>query len=106
MAAQMRHDYPVTGRCQQRGDIDEAVNIVGPAVQKNDRRTVGGTGFRVSDIQDAGIDLLERGERRVRTRFDCFRGSILPDWALAGPVVMPSWTAATDMAAMPKKRRR
>ena len=27
-------------------------------VQKNDRRTVGGSSFGVSNIQDAGIDLL------------------------------------------------
>jgi hypothetical protein len=35
------------------------MNIVGPAVQKNDRRAIDGAGFSVSNIQDAGIDLLE-----------------------------------------------
>src|ERR671911_2205598 len=58
MAAQMRHDHPVARRRQQRRDIDEAVNIVGPAVQKNYRRTIGGAAFSVSNIQDAGIDLF------------------------------------------------
>ena len=38
IAAQIRHDHPVARRRQQRRDIDKAVNVVGPAVQKNDRR--------------------------------------------------------------------
>ena len=59
MAAQMRDDHPVARRRQQRGDIDKAVNVVGPAVQKDDRRAIGGASFSVSDIQDAGIDLLQ-----------------------------------------------
>jgi hypothetical protein len=40
------------------------VDVVGPAVQENDRRTGGGTGFGVADIENAGIDLLQRCERR------------------------------------------
>ena len=59
IAAQIRDDHPVARRRQQRRDIDIAVNVVGPAVQKNDRRTIGGTSLSVSNIQDAGIDLLE-----------------------------------------------
>jgi hypothetical protein len=38
-------------------------------VQKNDRRLICGTRLGVSDVQKAGIDLLERGEwtgRRIR----------------------------------------
>ena len=70
IAAQIRDDHPVARRRQQRGDIDIAVNVVGPAVQKNDRRAIGRAGFGVSDIQDAGIDLLQRAERRVRPRLD------------------------------------
>ena len=31
-------------------------------MQKNDRGTVGGAGLGVSDIQQAGVDLLERAE--------------------------------------------
>ena len=76
VAAQIRNDHPVARRGQQRRDIDIAVNVVGPAVQKNDRRTIGGAGFGVSDIQDAGIDLLERGERCVRPPLD--RGQLRP----------------------------
>ena len=37
IAAQIGNDHPVAGRRQQRRDIDKAVNVVGPAVQKNDR---------------------------------------------------------------------
>jgi hypothetical protein len=39
-------------------------------VQQNDCGTIGGAGFGISDIQDAGIDLLQRAERRVRPRLD------------------------------------
>ena len=39
-------------------------------MQKNDGRPIGGAGFGVTDIQDAGIDLLQRSERRVRSRLD------------------------------------
>ena len=70
VAAQIRNDHPVARRRQQRRDIDKAVNVVGPAVQKNDRRAIGRTGFGVADVQDAGIDLLQRRERRVRPRLD------------------------------------
>src|SRR5215204_4380324 len=34
------------------------VNVVGPAVQKDERRTIRGAGFGVSDVQDAGLDLF------------------------------------------------
>ena len=48
--------------------------------------TVGGAGFGVADVQDAGVDLLQRAERRVCPRLAlgqahglrlyglCFRG--------------------------------
>ena len=39
-------------------------------MQKNDGRTIGGAGFGVADIQDAGVDLLQRAERRIRARLD------------------------------------
>src|SRR5262249_40436416 len=54
----------------QRSDIDKAVNVVGPAVQKNDYGPVCGTGLGVSNVQDTGIDLLERSERSIRSRLD------------------------------------
>ena len=37
IAAHVGDDHPVARRRQQRGDIDIAVNVVGPAVQENDR---------------------------------------------------------------------
>ena len=40
VAAQVRHDHPVAGRGQQRRHVDVAMNVVRPAVQKEDRRTV------------------------------------------------------------------
>jgi hypothetical protein len=58
VTAQMRDHDPVARRCQQRRDIDIAVNIVGPTMQKNYRRIIGGAGFSVSYIEDAGVDLL------------------------------------------------
>ena len=63
-------------------------------MQKNDRRAIGGTGFGVGDIQDAGIDLLQRTERRVRSRLDCRHLALrLAGCAVAEPI-MPSCAAA------------
>jgi hypothetical protein len=39
-------------------------------VQKNHWRAIGRTCFGVCNIQDAGIDLLEWGERSIRSRPD------------------------------------
>ena len=39
-------------------------------MQQEDRRTLGGAGFRISDIEEAGIDPLQGGERGVRPRRD------------------------------------
>src|SRR5712691_8739418 len=51
------------------------MNVVRPTVQKNYRRTVGGTLVGVSDVEESGVDLFDRAERRVgRTpgrRRDC-----------------------------------
>src|SRR5260370_20389911 len=66
IAAQIGDDHPVALLRQQRGNVDIAVNIVGPAVQKHDRRTIGGASFSVADIQYARIDLFQRTEGRVR----------------------------------------
>src|SRR5271154_5704887 len=63
--AQIRDDHPVSRRCQQRGNIDKAVNVVRPAVQKNDGRAIGRTGFGVANIQEASINLLQWAERCV-----------------------------------------
>src|SRR5260221_6576539 len=66
IAAQIRDDHPVARLRKPRRNVDIAVNVVRPAVQKNYRATIGGASFSVSDIQDAGVDLLQRAERRVR----------------------------------------
>ena len=58
MPAQVGDNYPIALRRQQRSDIDIAVNVVGPTVQKNNWRTIGWTSFSISNIQDAGIDLF------------------------------------------------
>ena len=71
----------MSGGGEQRGDIDEAVNVVGPPVQKDHRRAIGRAGLGVADVQDAGVDLLERPEGRVRPGLNRWqsRGSCLAD---------------------------
>ena len=45
------------------------MNVVRPAVEKNHRRSAGRTDVGVADVQNAGIDLLQRAERgSVRCR--------------------------------------
>jgi hypothetical protein len=39
-------------------------------VQKYDRRTVRRAGLGVADVEQAGVDPLQRRERRVRSRLD------------------------------------
>jgi hypothetical protein len=60
--SQVRNDHPVAGRRQQRRHVDIGVDVVRPAVQKNDRRAVGRTCLGIADVQDAGIDPLQRAE--------------------------------------------
>ena len=60
IAAQIRHDHAVSLRRQQGRDVDIGVDVVGPAVQQDDGRAVGGSEFGVADAQDPGVDLLER----------------------------------------------
>ena len=66
VTAQVGDDHPVALRSQQRGHIEVAVNVVGPAVQENHCRAVGRPGVDVPDVQQAGIDLLQRAKRRAR----------------------------------------
>src|SRR5262249_36787228 len=56
------NDDPVTRGYQQRSNVDIAENVIGPAVQKNDGWTVAAAEFRVSNIQNAGVDLLKGTE--------------------------------------------
>src|SRR5215813_3958971 len=71
IAAQVRSNRPKACRSQQRRDINEGVNVVWPAVQKDDHWSIGGTGFCVTNIKDAGINLLQRSKGRVCSRLDC-----------------------------------
>src|SRR6202790_1939857 len=70
VAAQIGNDYPVARRGQHRGDVNKAVNVIRPAVQKNDRRTIRRAGLGVADVELAGVYLLQRTERLVRPRLD------------------------------------
>src|SRR5262249_6071673 len=44
--------------------------VVRPAMQEDRHGSIAGTGFGVPDAEHAGIDLLQRGERGMRPRFD------------------------------------
>src|SRR5207253_749829 len=71
VAAQVRDDYAITGLCEHGRDIDKAVNVIGPTVQQNHNGSTRWTALRVTYIQDAGIDLLQRSERRICSWLDC-----------------------------------
>jgi len=111
IAAQIRDDHPVAGRGQQRRDIDKAVNVVWPAVQQNYRGTIGRAGFSVSNVEEAGVDLLsELNDVFVPgliggNSLGNSPGFVLLDCASAMPIVT-SGAAARVMAALNKKPRR
>src|SRR3981189_992631 len=71
VATEIRDDHAVARSCEHGRDIDKAVNVVGPAVQKNHNGSVRGTGLCVTHIQYARIDLLQRSERGIRSGLDC-----------------------------------
>ena len=77
VAAQPGRDHPEACRRQHRDDIDEGVDVVGPAVQEDDDGTIGGPGFGITDSEDAGLDLFQRGKRGVGARPDCARAGLL-----------------------------
>ena len=71
------------GRSDQRGHVDIAVDVVWPAVQQDDRRTLGRASLRVSDMQDAGIEVTEEGKARARRRRRDFEARWTPEkWAM------------------------
>ena len=72
IAAQIGDDHPVARLRKPRRNVDIAVNVVGPAVQKHDRRTIARASFSVSDIQDAGIDLLQLSRRTCSSRYSSY----------------------------------
>ena len=59
MAAQIWNDDTVAFGREQGGDVDKAVDVVGPSVQENDGRTVRRAGLRIADVEHAGVDLLQ-----------------------------------------------
>jgi hypothetical protein len=59
IAAYIRDDHAVACLGQQRSDLAIALNVIGPPVQKYNRPTIAGADLSVSDVQDAGVDLLE-----------------------------------------------
>lgn len=58
VSAQVGNDDAVTLVGEERGYVDEAVDVVGPAVQEEDDRAVGGTGLGVADVQDPALTCL------------------------------------------------
>jgi hypothetical protein len=53
----------MAGRRQQGNDVEEAVDVVGPAVQQDHRGSTRRPRIHVSHVQHARIDLLRRAER-------------------------------------------
>ena len=68
--AQVRHENPIAARYQERRDIYETVNVVWPTMQENRHRSITRARFGIANVQNPGIDLLQRAERLVRSRFD------------------------------------
>ncbi len=63
VAAQVRDDHRDSRRAaRQRRDLGEGVDVVGPAVQQQDRRTILGPHLDIADVENAGVDLLQRAE--------------------------------------------
>src|SRR6185295_5057176 len=56
VATQIRHDHPVARRCQRWSYIDVAIDVVGPAVQQNDGRTIARPRVGVPHTQKPGIN--------------------------------------------------
>jgi len=52
-------DHPVACGRQQGRDIDEAVNVVWPAVQEDDGRPVSRTRVDIPNVEVASVDLLD-----------------------------------------------
>ena len=70
VTAQIRNDHPVALRSQKRRDIDITVNVVGPTMQQDHGRAIGGPGLGIAHIEQTGVDLLERRKGRVCPSFD------------------------------------
>jgi hypothetical protein len=66
MASEIRNQHAVAFRRKQGRNLGEAVNVVGPAVEENDRSPGSRTDVRVADVQDTGIYLFQLA-KRLRT---------------------------------------
>ena len=55
-----RDDDAAALRCQLRGDICIGVNVIGKAVQEDRNRTIRGALLIIGDVENAGIDVLQR----------------------------------------------
>src|SRR5436853_1396566 len=87
----MGHHHPITLRSEQRDNIHVAVNVVGPAMQKNHRWAAGGPGLDVTDVQLTGIDLLQRAE--------WWGGLIIPGNCVCGTRHVPAPTCRSERNA-------
>src|SRR5580693_2859755 len=74
IAAQVRHEHVVTLRCQQRSNVDIAVDVVRPTMQENHGSTIGWTCFNVADVEETCIDLLDGPEGTIRARYILLAG--------------------------------
>src|SRR6267142_6076179 len=114
IAAQIRDDGPVARRCQRRSDIDVAVDVVGPTVQKNDRRTIpywvpgvlALLGTRLPSairgaIRRTSLESNSVATRRVLLRKQ--RRSLVPV-RITKPESI-AWTGSADAAARRERRR-
>jgi hypothetical protein len=107
ITAKIRDDKSVACRRQQRCNIDKTVNVVGPTVQKNHRTTTRRTCFRISNIQETGIDLFQWAERCVRSGLvEVGRAAFVFFACALTELIKPTLVPAAPAAAMPKKRRR
>ena len=85
------------------GQYRHSVNVVGPAVQKNYRRTIGWAGFSVANTQEAGINLLERpNEVSVPSLIVVAPGPFVLLNCACAESIMTSLAAAMFIAAEPK----
>ena len=75
-------------------------------MQQKDCRAIGGAGFGVSDIEEAGVDLLQGRERGVRPRLDCGQVRFCRGGLSVRKSLMPNCAAARVIAAAPTNPRR
>lgn len=57
VAPQIGHDHPEPSCRKDRRDLVEAVDVIGPAVQEDDRRSVAGTAVHIADVECSGVNL-------------------------------------------------